>query len=149
MSEKLTISEIARELRDDYPAVDVTTVVLSRDFAGVGCCVIPQDRVLAIIAALEAASGPQTPQVTDCMIGAALAAQEIDRIQGFSYEKRHVIRDVWLHPDKQEIWSAPVAGPDEYQAFQKQCRIEEMRMILTVAFAASPISRPHQLPDAE
>jgi len=41
-------------LREDYPAVDVTTVVFSRDFAGVGCCVIPQDRVLAIIAAQEA-----------------------------------------------------------------------------------------------
>lgn len=30
------ISDIVRELREDYPAVDVTTVVFSRDFAGVG-----------------------------------------------------------------------------------------------------------------
>lgn len=49
------ISEIARELREDYPAVDVTAVGFSRDFAGVGCCVIPQDRVLAIVEALDKA----------------------------------------------------------------------------------------------
>jgi hypothetical protein len=48
------VSDIIRELREDYPAVDVTTVVFSRDFAGVGCCVIPQDRVLAIIGDVEA-----------------------------------------------------------------------------------------------
>jgi hypothetical protein len=48
------MSDLIRELREDYPAVDVTTVVFSRDFAGVGCCVIPQGRVLVIIAALEA-----------------------------------------------------------------------------------------------
>ncbi len=47
------MTDLIRELRDDYPAVDVTTVVFSRDFAGVGCCVIPQDRVLAIISELE------------------------------------------------------------------------------------------------
>lgn len=47
------MSDLIRELREDYPAVDVTTVVFSRDFAGVGCCVIPQDRVLAIISELE------------------------------------------------------------------------------------------------
>lgn len=50
------MTDIARELRDDYPAVDVTTVVFSRDFAGVGCCVIPQDRVMAVIGALETMS---------------------------------------------------------------------------------------------
>jgi hypothetical protein len=48
------INDIVRELREDYPAVDVTTVVFSNDFAGIGCCVIPQDRVLAIIKSLEA-----------------------------------------------------------------------------------------------
>jgi hypothetical protein len=48
------MSDIIRELREDYPAVDVTTVVFSRDFASVGCCVIPQDRVLAIIGDIEA-----------------------------------------------------------------------------------------------
>jgi len=47
------MNDLIRELREDYPAVDVTTVVFSRDFAGVGCCVIPQDRVLAIISELE------------------------------------------------------------------------------------------------
>jgi hypothetical protein len=47
------ISEIVRELRDNYPAVDVTTVIFGEEFCGVGCCVIPQDRVLAIIGLLE------------------------------------------------------------------------------------------------
>ena len=46
-------ADLVRELRDDFPAVDVTTVVFSRDFAGVGCCVIPQEKVLEIISALE------------------------------------------------------------------------------------------------
>lgn len=55
------IAEIVRELRDDYPAVDVTSVIFSGDWAGVGCCVIPQDRVLAIIAALEGCSTATDP----------------------------------------------------------------------------------------
>lgn len=57
------LSEIVRELREDYPAVDVTGVVFSADFSGVGCCVIPQDRVLAIIAAISAipSAGRGTP----------------------------------------------------------------------------------------
>lgn len=47
------MTDLVRELRDEYPAVDVTTVVFSRDFAGIGYCVIPQERVLAVIGALE------------------------------------------------------------------------------------------------
>jgi hypothetical protein len=47
------MADIAQELRNDFPAVDVTTVVFSRDFAGVGCCVIPQGKVLEIIEELE------------------------------------------------------------------------------------------------
>jgi hypothetical protein len=46
-------ADLIRELRDDFPAVDVTTVVFSRDFAGVGCCVIPQEKVLEIISRLQ------------------------------------------------------------------------------------------------
>lgn len=48
------MTDIIRELREEYPAVDVTTVVFSADFSGVGCCVIPQDRVLAITGDIEA-----------------------------------------------------------------------------------------------
>ena len=60
------MNDLIRELREDYPAVDVTTVVFSSDFAGVGCCVIPKDRVLAIISELErlsavAVSSPGEP----------------------------------------------------------------------------------------
>lgn len=75
--------------------------------------------------------------VTDKMCEIALEADAVSRIQGFSYEKRHVIRDVWLTPGEQEIWSAPVAGPEEYQAFQRQCRIERMRKVLEEVFAIS------------
>ena len=51
------LTALADELRDSYPAIDVTTVAFSNDFAGVGCCVIPQERVLAIETALRAAAG--------------------------------------------------------------------------------------------
>lgn len=71
--------------------------------------------------------------ITDVMCEAAISADVADRIQGFSYEKRHVIRDVWMPPQEQELWSAPVAGPDEYQAFQRQCRIERMRRVIAAA----------------
>lgn len=48
------MTDIIRELRENYPAVDVTTVVFSRAFAGVGHCVIPHERVLAIAGDIEA-----------------------------------------------------------------------------------------------
>lgn len=82
--------------------------------------------------------------VTDAVCEIALEAYALDRIQGFSYKHRHVIRDVFLPFDQQELWSTPVAGPDEYQAFQRQCRIERMRYVLNAAFAA--VSRPHHSP---
>lgn len=47
-------SDLVRELLDDYPAVDVTTVNFGHEFAGKACCVIPQDRVLAVARALQA-----------------------------------------------------------------------------------------------
>ena len=47
------MTDTARDLRENYPAVDVTAVVFSRDFADVGCCIIPQDRVLAIADEIE------------------------------------------------------------------------------------------------
>jgi hypothetical protein len=50
-------ADLIRELRDDFPAVDVTTVVFSRDFAGMGCCIIPQEKVLEIIARIQALEG--------------------------------------------------------------------------------------------
>jgi hypothetical protein len=81
---------------------------------------------------------PQSIKVTDAMCEAALDADVPDRIQGFSYKSKHVIRDVW---SDEEIWTAPVVGPKEYQAFQKQCRIERMRKTLE---AACSLSRPHQ-----
>ncbi len=81
----------------------------------------------------------QAPAVTDAMCEAAIEADVRDRIQGFSYKARHVIRDVSLPPDQQEIWSAPVVGPDEYQAFQKQCRIERMRKVLEAALATQAL----------
>lgn len=72
--------------------------------------------------------------VTDKMCEIALEAEAVSRIQGFSYEKRHVIRDVWLPSDRQEIWSAPVGSPEDHQAFQRQVRIERMRKVLEEVF---------------
>jgi hypothetical protein len=67
-----TLTDIAHELRDEYPAVDVTSVVFSHDFAGIGCCVIPQDRILAIISTLheleaELASCRACREKIDCL----------------------------------------------------------------------------------
>lgn len=58
----MTLASIISELRDDYPAVDVTRVVFSRDFAGVGCCVIPQERLLSILSALEQLNTIKRPE---------------------------------------------------------------------------------------
>lgn len=80
-------------------------------------------------------------QITDAMCEAAIDADAQDRIQGCSYKARHVIYDVWLPVTEQVIWSAPVAGADEYQAFQKQCRIERMRKVLDAALAVSSQDR--------
>jgi hypothetical protein len=92
------------------------------------------EAIEALNALRAAFAQPQTVQVTDAMCEAAIDADAPDRIQGFSYKSRHVIRDVWAD---QEIWSAPVAGPDEYQAFQRQCRIERMRKTLEAALTVT------------
>jgi len=51
-----------------------------------------------------------------------------DRIQGFLYGKDHVIRDVWLPYEQQELWRAPASGEDADEAFSRQIRIERMRL---------------------
>jgi hypothetical protein len=73
------------------------------------------------------------------MCEAALDADAPDRIQGFSYSKRHVIRDVWAN---KEIWCAPVGSPEDHQAFQRQCQIERMRRALEAALGcpSQPVS---------
>jgi hypothetical protein len=87
---------------------------------------------IAEIRRLRAAA--QSAPVTDAMCAAAIDADAPDRIQGFSYAKCHVIRDVWA--DK-ELWSAPVGSPEDYQAFQRQCQIERMRKTLEAALSLS------------
>jgi hypothetical protein len=52
---------LADELENEFPAVDVTTVVFSGGFAGVGCCVIPQDKVIEVVAALRTAQPHPSP----------------------------------------------------------------------------------------
>jgi hypothetical protein len=81
----------------------------------------------------------RSPAVTDAMCEAALDADAPDRIQGFSYSKRHVIRDVWAN---KEIWCAPVGSPEDHQAFQRQCQIERMRRALEAALGcpSQPVS---------
>jgi len=74
-------------------------------------------------------------QVTDKMCEDALKADAHDRIHGYSYKTLHVIRDESLPWEQQEIWASPVGGPAEYQAFQKQLRIERMRVVLQAALS--------------
>lgn len=98
--------------------------------------------VIAILDGFKAKNTPpQAVVVTDRMCEIAVETDHSisRRIQGFTYEKRHVIRDVSLDPGKQEIWSAPVGTPHDYQAFQKQCEIERMRRVLE-----ETLSRPEQ-----
>jgi hypothetical protein len=82
--------------------------------------------------------------ITDAMCEAAIDADETvsNYIQGFSYNTRHVIRDVRMPWAEQEIWSAPIAGPDEYQAFQKRCQIERMHRVLAAALAFPSTDSP-------
>jgi hypothetical protein len=76
------MTDLIRELSEDYPAVDVTTVVFSRDFAGVGCCVIPQERVLAIISELERLSDKRgQPQSSKQIDPAELWERYLDEIR--------------------------------------------------------------------
>jgi hypothetical protein len=93
------ISEIVRELRDNYPAVDVTTAVFP-DLAGVACCVIPQDRVLAIISALEGCAG-LAAEIEHLSELAKLQGQEIsitrerdEALERILLETREVLRTV-------------------------------------------------------
>ena len=80
-------------------------------------------------------------RITDAMLEAAYDADIPDRIQGFKYGGRYVIRDLWKVPEKQEIWSAPNKWHSgeiefidkEYLAFQKQIKIERIRKMLEAA----------------
>jgi hypothetical protein len=102
-------------------------------FSGMAICAEAKaeiERLQGIIAASQT--------VTDAMCEAALDADARDRIQGFSYAKRHVIRDVWAG---KELWSAPVGSPEDYQKFQRQCQIERMRKTLAAALSLSSAER--------
>ena len=74
-------------------------------------------------------------KITDEMCGAAVKADQVDRIQGFTYMVRHVIRDVWKDFPEQEVWSIDKNDADAEAKFQHQCRIERMRMVLEAAFS--------------
>lgn len=79
--------------------------------------------------------------ITDAMLEAAYAADLPNRIQGFLYGKRYVIRDLWMPSGEQNIWSAPIKWnsdesefiSDEYIAFHKQIKIERIRKMLEAA----------------
>ena len=70
------------------------------------------------------------------MCEAAVKADQVNRIQGFTYEARHVIRDVWKDSE-QEIWSIDKNDADAEAKFYHQCRLERMRVVLTAALARS------------
>lgn len=67
--------------------------------------------------------------ITDDILLAAHDAMRPDRIQGFKYGDRYVVRDVWLPREEQELW----IGTDEKE-FEKQCKIERMRLAYNVIY---------------
>lgn len=71
--------------------------------------------------------------ISDEAVEAALLAERPDRIQGFSYETRHVIRDIWLPPGEQELWSCGKDEPDAAVRFYHQCQVERLRVVLQAA----------------
>lgn len=83
--------------------------------------------------------------VTDAMCEAAIQADQIDRIQGFSYNTDHVIRDVWKSPGDQVIWRLSKEIPGAEESFYRQCRIENMRKVLEAALKV-PSAHCHSEP---
>ena len=84
---------------------------------------------------------PQVVQVTDAMCEAAVKADQVERIQGFTYESHHVIRDVWKDFSEQKVWEIDKNDADAEPKFRHQCRIERMRKVLEAALA---LSRPQE-----
>lgn len=82
------------------------------------------------------------PEITDAMCEAALKTNMIDRIQGFSYNTRHVIRDVWKPWNEQQIWEINKNDADAALKFYHRCEIETIRLVLQAALAASPEVKP-------
>ena len=76
-------------------------------------------------------------KVTDEMCEAAVKADQVDRIQGFTYTKRHVIRDVWKGFNEQNIWEINKDDADAEAKFHHQCQIERMRKVLEAACSLS------------
>lgn len=80
-------------------------------------------------------------EITDEMCRRAIAAMQPYRIQGFSTRqgKRgtewgapHYIRDVFLPPEKQELWRG-----DSHEEMMERCEIEKMRLTLRAALSFS------------
>jgi hypothetical protein len=75
-------------------------------------------------------------QISDDMLDAMIEAKRPDRIQGFHYPPKFVIRDVYLPADQQVIWEGPDSdnGGDE-AAFHHQCERERQRLALAAALS--------------
>lgn len=73
--------------------------------------------------------------VTDAMCEAAVRADHVSRIQGFTYNTKHVIRDLHQPYDQQKIWEIDKNDADAEDKFHHQCRIEQMRKLLESALA--------------
>ncbi len=78
----------------------------------------------------------QNIPVTDEMCEAAIKADITDRIQGFTHEKHHVIRDIWKDYSEQKIWEINKDDADAESKFYHQCRVERMRTVLEAACSA-------------
>jgi hypothetical protein len=87
--------------------------------------------------------------VTDCFecaLEAAVRAGKADRIQGFGYGTEgssvkadppfYCIRDVSLPRDQQRLWWRYARTVDDLEAFERQCEIERMRVVITAFMAA-------------
>lgn len=79
--------------------------------------------------------------VTDTMCEAAVRADHISRIQGFTYSTQHVIRDLYKPYDEQKIWAVDKNDADAEDKFHHQCRIERMRKVLEAALSVPSADR--------
>lgn len=110
----------------------VREILLSR---GIESATLAEIDTLTIFVADDFRPPAQAPKVTDEMCEAAIKADSADRIQGFTYTKRHVIRDVWKSFDEQNIWEICKDDADAEAKFHHQCQIERMRKVLEAALA--------------
>lgn len=92
----------------------------------------------AILSALAEAGFAVVPPITDEMCRRAIAAQSLDRIQGFStpgpgrrtWGAPHWVIDTHRPRGQEEVWRG-----DSHDEMMERCAIEEMRIAIQAAIA--------------